>query len=192
MSVKKLKRSITGWKVAFIFEKDDEPATPYGLPMGLCMIDHKSLATTIYRSYPVLVKLRINKGATVVTVGIHNKRRCSVAEVVGIYDFYKRKYDEPVKLSDSTIARSFNTPTFKYYVGKTVMPSKKFDANDEEQCGSGIHFFDTEWRARAYYNARHMDHWVIAALLDKDKNFDRVCKIVEKMYEEQLAGREEK
>lgn len=189
MAVKKLKKSITGWKVAFIFEKDTAPSFPFSaLPLGLCVSDSNS----IYTTYPVLVKLRINKGATVVTAGIHNKRRCSVAEVVGIYDFYKRKDDKPVKLSDSTIARSYNTPTFKYYTGKTVMPSKKFNASDEEQCGSGIHFFDTEWGARAYYNASNMNHWAIGALLNMNKNFFKVCKIVKKMYEEQLAGREEK
>lgn len=189
MAVKKLKKSIIGWKVAFIFEKDAAPSFPIGLPLGLYVPDNNN---SLYTTYPVLVKLRINKGATVVTVGIHNKRRCSVAEVVGIYDFYKRKDDKPVKLSDSTIARSYNTPTFKYYTGKTVMPSKKFNANDEEQCESGIHFFDTEWGARAYYNASNMSHWAIGALLNQDKNFFKVCKIVEKMYEEQLVGMEAK
>ena len=186
MAVEKLKKSITGWKVAFVFEKDIAPSYAFGLPFGICVSDHNALYTT----RPVLVKLRINKGATVVTVGIHNKRRCSVAEVVGIYDFYKR--DKPVKLSDSTIARSYNTPTFKYYTGKTVMPSKKFNVNDEEQCGSGIHFFDTEWGARNYYNDSNMNLWAAGALLGQYKNFKKVCKIVEKMYEEQLVGREAK
>lgn len=190
MAVTKLTHDIIGWKVAFMFTK--KFSKQY---MGIMSRNGKEH----YRVKLVLVKLRIKKGATVVDgetllYGM-NKRRCSSAEVLGVYTFNEKCK----KLPDSTIARSLYRPTFKYYVGKNVVPSKSFDSNVDVTCGSGIHFFDRKSEAIKYVDYYAVDNWPWSDIMERcnyhvfDSNrFNKVLAFTRKLYEEQVAGRKEK
>ena len=193
MGITKLTNDIIGWKVAFIFTKNSN----IHLSAGITSPDGKER----YGIRKVLVKLRIRKGATVVdsnsTLSINgmNKRRCSSAEVIGIYTLNEKCR----KLSDSTIARSVYRPTFKYYVGKKVVPSKPLDRNTEETCGSGIHFFDHKSEALLYSDWYSLDTWPWCDITERCNyhsfNFNRfnaVLAFTRKLYEEQVAGRKGK
>lgn len=39
---------------------------------------------------------------------------------------------------------------YKYYNGKTCVPQEKFDDNPDNDCSSGIHFFDRKCEAQAW------------------------------------------
>lgn len=98
--------------------------------------------------------LEIPPGATVVRPGIYqswipgektpsNKLRADQAKVVNI---------EPINRPCLCGCQCFSNyyPRFSYQVGATVVPMETFNADDEIQCGSGIHFFMTEEEARDY------------------------------------------
>lgn len=190
MAVTKLTHDIIGWKVAFVFSTNFSRRY-----MGIMSGDGKEH----YRVKLVLVKLRIKKGATVVDGGTLlygvNKRRCSSAEVLGVYTFNEKCK----KLPDSTIARSLYHPTFKYYVGKNVVPSKPFDRGVDVSCGSGIHFFDRKSEAIKYVDWYAVDTWPWSDIMKRCGylnfnflRFNKVLAFTRKLYEEQVAGRKEK
>lgn len=122
----KLGRPLYGWKVCYTIVKDESI---------LCG----------YKAIPVLVKLRINRGTRVRTGSAINKLRCAVAHVEEIIDF------ETEKPLNDCVAHSFHSRKFKYRVGMTVKPDKKFDPDPGVSCASGIHFFETKSDVVWYY-----------------------------------------
>lgn len=124
----KLDKPIYGWKVCYAVVKDESVRCGY-------------------KAIPVLVKLRINRG-TRVRMGpgsAINKMRCAVAHVEKIIDF------ETERPLNNCVAHSFHSRKFKYQVGMTVKPDKKFDPNPDVSCASGIHFFKNKSDAVWYY-----------------------------------------
>lgn len=112
-----------------------------------------------HRGYPlvsrrVLITLQIPKGATVVQskkyksslpgqgLKPHNsegKCRTNRAKVLSIVDAE----------TNAPLDRAYAWRSgFLYTVGETVRPQHDFDDNIYEDCGSGIHFFETEQQAR--------------------------------------------
>ena len=157
----KLEEDIIGYKAAFIIVKDKD------LP-------------TYYWTKPVIIKLKIPKGAYA-TPGYFNpfsaftsfqsypyrKRRCSMAIVQEIWS-YKMKYQYK-----KAIGHSVWDVDFVYSVGSVVDPKNGFSFNVDEPCASGIHFFDTIEEVQHYIS----DHYVglcqmqsiLKCLYEKDK-----------------------
>lgn len=122
----KLDKPHYGWKVCYTVVKDESVRGGY-------------------KAIPVLVKLRINRGTRVRTGSAIHKMRCAVAHVEEIIDF------ETEKPLNNCVAHSFYSRKFKYRVGMTVKPDKKFDPNPDMSCGSGIHFFERKNDVVWYY-----------------------------------------
>lgn len=100
-----------------------------------------------------IVELLIPAGARVVHVigvdrngetNLYDKQRCDMAQVVSI-----AWMNEKPSGSFKAVSGGWDSD-FEYKVGETVRPKNYAFDDREVTCGSGIHFFDSEAKAREY------------------------------------------
>lgn len=74
-----------------------------------------------------------------------HKMRTDKAVVVEIEHHDKREYQRFISIADKN-----EVFPFTYFVGKTVLPEKSLNHDEESVCESGIHFFTTRKAAEDY------------------------------------------
>ena len=166
MSLTRVKKTIYGWKAAYIIVKKIENLKAY------------------YVKCPVLVKLRINRGTKVVTPNDSNfifgiKHRSSRAHVEAVYFIEDTTFEKP--LPEDTVVHSYWDHSYRYCIGDTIRPKFMFDEDSNAACSSGIHFFDDYGAADRYnqFNGIPFEfierNWVVQAELRdnylKDRKF---------------------
>lgn len=119
-----------------------------------------------------------------------SKKRCSLAFVDSIYSMPNIACHDSVLLPKDRIAHSYFSPSFTYYSGKRVNPTKKFCDIDGPlyECASGIHFFSTPKEAFDYYY-----HWCMGQLAFQEYSqgllndlYNKDLKLMEKINKKVL------
>lgn len=198
----KLKTDIEGYKVGFIIEKDEHVIWVTRLNKDTINITSEHELVKI----PVIIKLSIKKGTRVTSINrvisdreiftssilsrysldpgvmmVDNhqicKKRCSLAFVDGIYSMPNIACRDSALLPKDSIAHSYFSPSFTYYTGKRVNPTKKFCDIDGPlyECASGIHFFSTPKEAFDYYN-----HWCMGNLVFQEYGQETLKRLYDK------------
>lgn len=212
-SCPKLKEDIEGYKVGFIIEKSKHVI--WETHSNKVTSEHELL------KIPVIIKLSIKKGTRVTSINrvisdreiftssilsgysldpgvmiVDNhqicKKRCSLAFVDGIYSMPNIACRDSALLPKDSIAHSYFSPSFTYYTGKRVNPTKKFCDIDGPlyECASGIHFFSTPKEAFDYYN-----HWCMGNLVFQEygqetlkRLYDKDLKLKEKINKKEILN----